>query len=312
MKQVLRWISSHALLAVFGVLVLIMMIASPTFRSPANLINIVEQQSIIGVVACGMMLMILLGGFDLSVGAVGAATSVLAASIMSQHGILPGVLAALALGALIGFANGLLISGVGINPFVATLGMQVLVTGLLFVATNAKPVYGTPREFVFFGLGRIGGVPVAAITYGIVVLITWAILRLTTLGHHIYAVGGSKEASRLAGIPIRRVEISAYVLGALAASIAGLILLGQTSIGQPSAAQSWPLSAIAAVAIAGVALTGGTGSIGFVVVGTLLLGVVSNALNQFGISPYWQPAFTGAVILVAVGIDVMQRKRLNT
>ncbi|MBO3095581.1 ABC transporter permease [Cellulomonas dongxiuzhuiae] len=305
----LRWASRHALFLVFVVVVGALSIMSPTFRSVPNLVNIVEQQSIIGVVACGMLLMILLGGFDLSVGAVGAATSVIAAWTMSTSGIVPGVLASLALGAVIGLCNGLLIAKVGINPFVATLGMQSLITGVLFVFTDATPVYGVPEAFTVIGLGRIGAVPVAALIYAAVVLATWAMLRFTTLGHHIYAVGGSPEASRLAGIRVHRVTITAYVLGALAAAIGGLILLGQTSIGQPSAAQGWPLSAIAAVAIAGVALTGGSGGVGNVVIGTLLLGVVSNALNLFGISPYWQPAFTGAVIIGAVGIDMVQRRR---
>lgn len=308
----LRWASRHALLLIFLAVVATMAAVSPTFRSIPNLVNIVEQQSIIGVVACGMLLMILLGGFDLSVGAVGAATSVIAAWTMSASGIVPGVLAALALGALIGLCNGLLIAKVGINPFVATLGMQSLITGLLYVATNATPVYGVPDSFTFFGLGRIGPFPVAALIYAFVALATWATLRYTTLGHQIYAVGGSSEASRLAGIRVHRVTITAYILGAVAAGIGGLILLGQTSIGQPSAAQAWPLAAIAAVAIAGVPLTGGSGGVGNVVVGTLLLGVVSNALNIFGVSPYWQPAFTGAVIIVAVGIDMVQRRRRSS
>lgn len=308
----LRWASRHALLLVFVAVVGVLSIASPTFRSVPNLVNIVEQQSIIGIVACGMLLMILLGGFDLSVGAVGAATSVLAAWTMASSGIVPGVLASLALGAVIGLVNGLLIAKVGINPFVATLGMQSLITGVLFVFTDATPVYGVPEEFTVVGLGRLGPLPVAALIYTAVVVATWAMLRFTTLGHHIYAVGGSPEASRLAGIRVHRVTVTAYTLGALAAAVGGLILLGQTSIGQPSAAQSWPLSAIAAVAIAGVALTGGSGGVGNVVIGTLLLGVVSNALNLFGISPYWQPAFTGAVIIAAVGIDMVQRRRRSS
>ena len=308
----LRWASRHALLLIFVAVVLGLSASSETFRSVPNLVNIVEQQSIIGIVACGMLLMILLGGFDLSVGAVGAATSVVAAWAMSTSGIGLGVLASLALGAVIGLCNGLLIAKVGVNPFVATLGMQSLVTGLLYVLTNATPVYGVPDSFTFFGLGRIGPMPVAALVYLAVAVATWAMLRYTTLGHHMYAVGGSSEASRLAGIRVHRVTITAYTLGAVTAAIGGLILLGQTSIGQPSAAQSWPLSAIAAVAIAGVPLTGGSGGVGNVVVGTLLLGVVSNALNLFGVSPYWQPAFTGAVIIVAVGIDTVQRRRRST
>lgn len=309
MSRLMPWLSRHALLGVFFVLVVVRALMSPTFRAPANLVNIVEQQSIIGIVACGMLLMIMLGGFDLSVGAAGAATSVLAAWIMGSSGIFAGAVAALLLGAVIGLSNGWLIAKLGINPFVVTLGMQSLVTGLLFVATDATPVYGVPRSFVFFGLGRVGPIPMAAIVFGLVALAVWALLKFTTFGHHIYAVGGSREASRLAGIPVNRVTIAVYTIGAVLAALGGLILLGQTSIGQPSAATTWPLSAIAAVAIAGVPLTGGSGSVGPVVIGTLLLGTISNGLNQFGVSPYWQPAITGAVIIFAVGLDTVQRRR---
>ncbi|MDR1512275.1 MAG: ABC transporter permease [Propionibacteriaceae bacterium] len=310
--RLLRWASKRALLLIFVALVAVLAIASPGFRSPANLVNIVEQQSIIGIVACGMLLMILLGGFDLSVGAVGAASSVFAAWTMSQYGILPGVLAGLAVGLAVGAGNGSLIAFIGINPFVVTLGTQVLVTGVLYVMTDAAPVYGVPDEFTFVGLGRLGPVPMAALIYAVVVAAVAVMLNTTLFGRHIYAVGGNMEASRLAGLKTRRVTICVYILGSLTASIGGLILLGQTSIGQPASAATWPLSAIAAVAIAGVPLTGGMGGVGNVVVGTLLLGVVSNALNQFGVSPYWQPAITGAVIIGAVTIDTLQRRRRST
>ena len=310
--RLLHWASKRALLLTFVALVAILAIVSPGFRSPANLVNIIEQQSIIGIVACGMLLMILLGGFDLSVGAVGAASSVFAAWTMGQFGILPGILAALAVGLVVGLGNGSLIAGIGINPFVVTLGTQVLVTGVLYVLTDAAPVYGVPDEFTVVGLGRLGPIPVAALIYAVVIAAVAVMLNTSVFGRRVYAVGGNPEASRLAGIKVKRLTVIVYTLGALTASIGGLILLGQTSIGQPAAATSWPLSAIAAVAIAGVPLTGGAGGVGNVVVGTLLLGVVSNALNQFGISPYWQPAITGAVIIGAVTIDTLQRRRRAT
>jgi ribose/xylose/arabinose/galactoside ABC-type transport system permease subunit len=304
-----RLFARHALLIIFLALVAVLCATSRTFRTPANLVNIVEQQSIIGVVACGMLLMILLGGFDLSVGSVGAASSVLAAWAMGHYGIVPGVLAALVVGLAVGLANGSLIALIGIIAFVVTLGMQVLVSGLVMVATNAAPVYGVPDAFTVVGLGRLGPIPVAALIYAAVIALVWLILTKTVFGRHIYATGGNAEAARLAGIRTRSVTIAVYTLGALTASIGGLILLGQTSIGQPASASGWPLSAIAAVAIAGVPLTGGVGGIRNVVVGTLLLGVIANALNQFGISPYWQPAITGAVIIGAVAVDTIQRRR---
>lgn len=308
-NQWLPIISRHALLLILIGLVALFATCSPEFRNPANLVNIVEQQSMIGIVACGMLLMILLGGFDLSVGAVGAAASVVAAWAMPRFGIAAGVVAALLFGALVGTINGLLIAGLRINAFVATLGMQTLVTGLLLVSTQATPVYGVPESFTVIGLGRLGPVPVAAMIFAAVATGLWAMLRYTVFGQHIFAVGGNAQASYVAGVPTLRVTVGVYALGALAAALAGLVLLGQTAIGQPSAAANWPLNAIAAVAITGAPLTGGVGGVGPVVVGTLLLGTIANALNQFDISPYWQPAITGLVVLLAVGTDTVQRSR---
>ena len=299
----------HVLLLVLMLLVTLLGIFSPAFRDPANWINIVEQQSMIGIVACGMLLMILLGGFDLSVGAVGAAASVVAAWTMPRWGITWGVFAALSVGVLVGCFNGLLIAGLRINAFVATLGTQTLLTGLLLIGTGAMPVYGAPEAFSVIGLGRWGPVPIAALIYASVAAGLAGMLRFTVLGHHIYAVGGNAEASHLAGIRTRAVTVVVYLLGALTAAVAGLILLAQTSIGQAGAAANWPLNAIAAVAITGAPLTGGAGGIGAVVLGTLLLGTIANALNQFDISPYWQPAITGAVVLFAVAVDTVQRHR---
>jgi ribose/xylose/arabinose/galactoside ABC-type transport system permease subunit len=229
-----------------------------------------------------------------------------------QFGIVPGVIAALLSGLAVGLLNGTLIAKIGINPFVATLGTQVLVYGLLYVATDARPVYGLPAGFTFVGLGRIGPVPVAVLIFAAVVAITWIILRRTTFGQHIYAVGGSRDASYLAGIKVDRVTIATYGIGSAFAAIAGLVLLGQTNIGQPASATTWPLAAIAAVVVGGVPLSGGVGGVSAAVLGTLLLGVVANALNLLGVSPYWQPAITGLVILVAVGLDSFQRKRAGS
>ncbi len=311
-RQPIRWAqlaSRYGMLGIFAVLVAVLTVVSPIFRDPANLVNVLQQNSIIGIVACGMLLMIVVGGFDLSVGAVGAMSSVVAAMTFKEAGIFPGVLAALAVGLAFGLLNGVLIAKIGINPFVATLGTQVLIKGLLFVATNAQPVYGLPEGFTFIGLGRIGPVPVAAIIFAGVVTLTFVILRFTRFGHYVFAVGGSRDASRLAGINVDRVTIAVYGLGGLFAAIAGLVLLGQTNIGQPASAEAWPLAAIAAVVVGGVPLTGGVGGVGWAVLGTLLLGTVANALNLLSVSPYWQPAITGLVILVAVGLDSYQRKR---
>ena len=299
----------YAISVVFLGLLIVLLIASPDFRDPRNLWNVLQQNSIIGIVALGMLVMMISGGFDLSVGAIGAASAVVAAFAFVNFSIPFGVIGGLLIGLAIGSANGILIAKVGINPFVTTLGMQVFIQGLLFVATDAKPIYGLPSGFTFIGLGRIGPVPVAAIIYGVVALGVWILLRFSRFGHYVYATGGNKEASRLAGVPVDRVIIGAFALGGFLAAVAGLVLLGQVNIGQPAMQAAWPLAAIAACVVGGTSLFGGVGTVPVVIVGTLLLGVVANAQNLFGVSPYWQPAVTGVIILAAVGIDAVQRKR---
>lgn len=302
-------LSTYALLIVFVVLLAAFCAFVPHFATWTNLGNVLQRNSIIGIVACGMLLMIITGGFDLSVGAVGAMSSVVAAALIVQSSIPLAIVVALLLGLTAGFANGFFIAKIGITPFVTTLATQVLITGFLFVGTAAQPVYGVPESFTVLGLGRVGPIPIPTIIFALVALATWALLRFTTLGHYIYIVGGNKTAARLAGINVDRVILATYALGGLFAAIAGIVLLGQTNIGQPASATDWPLTAIAAVVVGGVPLSGGVGNVWSAVLGTLLLGVIANALNLLGISPFWQPAVTGAVILLAVGLDSYQRRQ---
>lgn len=302
-------LSRLGIFAIFVALVVGLSATTPGFATGDNFTNILQQNSILGIVACGMLMMIILGGFDLSVGAVGAMSSVVAAAAMPHSSPGVAVAAAIGLGLCVGLLNGFCIAKIGINPFVATLATQVLVTGLLFVATDAKPIYGVPAGFSVVGLGKAGPIPVATLILVGAVAVAFVLLRFTRFGHHIYAVGGSKEASSLAGISVDRVTILTYGLGAMFAAVAGIVMLGQTTIGQPSAATAWPLAAIGAVVVGGVPLSGGAGGVGAAILGTFLLGVIANALNLLDISPYWQPAVSGLVILVAVGADSYQRKR---
>jgi len=306
------WLSfgaRYGMLIAFAVMLGIFLITNSDFRQPANLMNVLQQGSMIGIVACGMSVMIIAGGFDLSVGAIGAAASVSGAALMTSTGsIVIGVLGGLGVGLLAGLLNGVLISKIGITPFVATLGSSTLITGILFAETNALPISGIPGSYIDFGLGKVGGFPIAAIVFIAVAVLTWGVLRTTRIGHYVYAVGSNPEASRLAGVPVERVLLFAFLVGGLFAGLAGLVLLGQTGIGQPSAAIDWPLTAIAAVVVGGTPLRGGVGGVHSAVIGTLLLGVLANALNLYGVSPYWQPAVTGVVVLLAVGVDSYQRK----
>jgi ribose/xylose/arabinose/galactoside ABC-type transport system permease subunit len=311
-----RWIGvalrRYGLWAVLVILTLVLCIVSSTFRSTYNLENILEQNAIIGVVACGMVVMMIAGGFDLSVGAVGAAASVVGASVSSHGGTVLAILAGLAVGVAAGAVNGLLVAKVKINAFIATFAMSSIVSGVLYVITSAQSEQGNSTFLSDVAGNRWGGIPIVFVVFLFFLALVWMLMTRTRYGHYVYSVGGNAEASHLSGVPVQRIQILAFVIGGAFAGLAGLLLFGQTGIGQPSAASDWPLEAIAICVVAGVALSGGVGRVPDVLAATLILGVIADGLNQLNVSPYWQPAVTGLVIIVAVALDQYNRMRRST
>ena len=307
-----RWSGLAALarrrgvLIVFILLVASMFATTSTFGTYQNLINVLQQNSIIEIIACGMTFAIVLGGFDLSVGSVTALASVVGATLMidlGTFGIPIGILGAIAACLLVGATNGWLIAYLGVNPFVATLGTMTVVRGLIYVATNASPRFGVPYSFTTLGLGRLFGVPNPAILFLIVAALLGFVLHRTRFGHYVYAVGGNSAASAQMGVNAARVRFAVYVLVSLCAAISGVILIGQTASATPQAALGYELTAIAAVIVGGAPLGGGRGRMTGTIVGVFLLGVVANGLNLFGVSPFWQPVATGLILIAAVAFD---------
>jgi ribose/xylose/arabinose/galactoside ABC-type transport system permease subunit len=306
-EHALDYARRYGIVVVFLGLIIVLALTSPQFRGVGNLRNVLQQNSVIGIIACAMTFAIISGGFDLSVGAGAALASVVGAQLMIAAGIPFGVAGALAAGLLLGLVNGVLIAYVGINPFVTTLGTATIVRGLIYVATNATPVFGVPMSFTAVGLGRTGPLPNATwIFLGVASLLAFA-LHQTRFGHYIYAVGGNVVAAAEMGIDVRRVKVAVYAVGASAA-VAGVILTGQTASGQPQAALNYELTAITAVIIGGASLGGGRGAMGGTIIGVFLLGLVSNALNLYGVSAFWQPVATGAILVAAVGVDSYSRR----
>jgi ribose/xylose/arabinose/galactoside ABC-type transport system permease subunit len=291
------------IVVVFALLVLTMVIASPQFRTQGNFLNLLQQNAIIGILACAMTFAIILGGFDLSVGANAAFCSVVAARLMIDLNIPVGIAGAIVAGLLIGLVNGLLIAYVGVNPFVSTLGTMTVVRGLVFVYTNATPLFGVPFSFTEVGLGRTLGVPNAFWIFFGVALVLYVLLSRTRFGHYVYAIGGNVTAAREMGVNVRRIRLLVYAMIGICAAISGIILVGQTATGQPAGALNYELTAIGAVIVGGATLSGGYGNLLSTIVGVFLLGVVSNALNLFGVSPFWQPVATGTILIIAVALD---------
>ena len=296
----------HGVLIVFVLLVGFMLVSKPTFGAYQNLINVLQQNSVIGIIACGMTFAIIVGGFDLSVGSVTALASVVGATLMidlGAFGIPVGIVGAAASCLVVGAANGWLIAYLGVNPFVATLGTMTVVRGLIYVATDASPRFGVPYSFTTLGLGYLLGIPNPAILFLIVALLLGFALHRTRFGHYVYAVGGNPSATAQMGVNTRRVRFAVYVLVSACAALSGIILVGQTASATPQAALGYELTAIAAVIVGGASLGGGRGRMGGTIVGVFLLGVVANGLNLYGVSPFWQPVATGLILIVAVAFD---------
>ena len=299
---------AYALWFLFIAAFLVLIGVSPTFRNPQNLLNLLQQCSVNGILACGITLILIGGGFDLSIGATAALSGMAAAAVFIRLGIPIGVACALFASLLAGLVNGLLVAKVGINPLIATLGTQIILRGILYTSTNATPIYGLPISWMRVGIGSIGPFPIATTIFALVAIFTHVLLRHTPYGQYLLSTGGNFEAARLSGISVDRVKIVMFSLGGLFAGIAGLILLGQTNTGRPAAALGYELNAMASAVVGGTPLSGGEGSIPGTVLGVLLLGMVGNALNLMNVSPYWQPAVTGIILLVAVSFDTLTRK----
>lgn len=301
----------HGLLLVFVLVVIGMFLTKPTFGTYQNIVNVLQQNAVIGIIACGMTFAIILGGFDLSVGSVTALASVVGATLMIDFptfGIPLGIAGAFASCLLVGAVNGWLIAYAGVNPFVATLGTMTVVRGLIYVATNASPRFGVPYSFTSVGLGYIGGIPVPAIIFAIVAVTLGFVLHKTRFGHYVYAVGGNVVAAAGMGVSAFRIRFAVYVLVSACAALSGIILIGQTASATPQAALGYELTAIAAVIVGGASLGGGRGRMIGTIIGVFLLGVVANALNLFGVSAFWQPVATGLILIFAVAADGFSKR----
>ena len=293
---------------VIGLLLIIVIISvmSPSFLTMNNLFNVLRQVSINALIAFGMTFVILTGGIDLSVGSILALTGAVTAGMMSggMDPILAMLLGVL-LGVLLGAINGLIIAKGKVAPFIATLATMTIFRGLTLVYTEGRPISGLGDSFTFqmLGKGYILGIPVPVVTMAISFAVLYFILKKTTFGRRVYAVGGNEEASRLSGINVDRIKIYVYSLAGGLTAIAALILTSRLNSAQPTAGNMFELDAIAAVVLGGTSLTGGRGWIVGTLVGALIIGVLNNGLNLIGVSSFFQQVVKGAVILIAVLLD---------
>lgn len=287
-------------------LIIVVSILNPSFLDLSNLLNLLRQISINGLIAFGMTFIILTGGIDLSVGSILALSSAFIA-LMITSGVDP--IIALIIGVLIGFVLGavnvLLVTKGNMAPFIATLATMTIFRGLTLVITDGNPITNLGDSYLFqlFGKGYFIGIPVPAVTMIIVFVILLIILQKTTFGRHTYAIGGNEVAAKISGIKVNKIKILIYGISGLMSALAGGILTSRLNSAQPTAGTSYELDAIAAVVLGGTSLTGGKGRIVGTLIGVLIIGVLNNGLNLLGVSSFYQQVVKGVVILIAVLID---------
>jgi ribose transport system permease protein len=317
-ENLFRFQSLFGLVAVF----LVAIAVSPTrngeivFLSSGNLANIVRAVSEIGIIAIGMTFVILIGGIDLSVGAVLGLAAVGSATLMvdSGLGVAPMALIVLAIGTAFGAAQGMIVAFLGIQSFIVTLAGLQAARGIARIWSGGLGVpiaYGTgpqeaPEAFALLG-GSINGVlPVPAVLFLLIGALAIAILRTTAFGRHVYAIGGNEKAARLSGVPVHRVRITVFAIAGLLAALAGIIHAGQLNQGSPNDGAGYELDAIAAVVIGGTSLAGGTGSMGGTIAGALLLGILNNILALNNIDANVQLLVKGLVIVAAAALQMLR------
>ncbi len=281
-----------------------------SFLQTTNLMNVLRQVSINGIIASGMTLVILIGGIDLSVGAVAALASVIAATIANeaQPNWWIAVPIAILVAAAVGLVTGIFISYLKIAPFIMTLAMMTIARGLAFTFSNGKPVSGVHQAFLVFGKGNFLGVPIPAWFLAIIIIFTICLLKYTPLGRFIYAVGGNETAARNSGINVRAIKVAVYVIAGTCTGIAAVILTSRLSAGLPQVAAGYELDAIAAVVIGGTSLKGGKGGMVGTVIGVFIIGFINNGMDLMNVASYPQQIIKGIVIILAVLIDSLKNK----
>jgi erythritol transport system permease protein len=319
-------LEGRAFFALIAIIV-VFSILSPYYLSLSNFLTMASHVALFGILAIGMLLVILNGGIDLSVGSTLGLSGIVAGFLMqgvtlNTLGVVlfPPVwvvaVLACAMGAFIGLINGVLIARFKVPAFVATLGVMYMVRGVALLITNGltynnlggRPELGN-TGFDWLGFNRLFGVPIGVLVLAVIAIIGSVVLSRTAFGRWLYASGGNERAAELSGVPVKTVQITVYVLSGICAAIAGLILSSQLTSAGPTAGTSYELTAIAAVVIGGAALTGGRGNIRGTLLGAFVIGFLSDGLVIIGISSYWQTVFTGAVIVLAVLLNAIQYRR---
>ena len=295
-----------------AILFVILSVASPYFLTGTNISSVIRQTAVINIMALGMTLVIVSGGIDLSVGSMMAFSGVVGTMTMVSSGSVGlGILTGMIAGTTWGALNGLMISRLGIPPFIVTLGTLGIIRGLTLVISGGLPVVGLPKEHGFLGEGSIGPAPFVLVVLASCVIIAHFVLHSTRLGRYTYAIGSNEAAAIYAGIPVGRYKVAIYAICGLMTGLAGMIETSRLMTGQPTAGVTYELQVIAGVVIGGGSLTGGEGTVIGTLIGAFIMGLLSNGSDLLGITPYWQQVIIGAIIILAVALDQARKRRFS-
>ncbi|MBQ3392614.1 MAG: ABC transporter permease [Lachnospiraceae bacterium] len=309
-KSVKALVSEYFIFVIFIVLVIGLTILKPSFITPGNLVNILKQASINGILAFGMMFVIISGGFDMSVGSTVAFSGILAALLgRGDNPLIFALIVAMLAGLAVGIVNGVGVAVGDLPPFIMTLGTMTAVRGLALLVSNGKPVIGMSEQYKAIAAGSFLGIPMLAIFLLIIIVVCSFVLAKTVYGRRVYACGGNLQAARVAGINTTLIRISTFAIAGFLAGLSGFLMTSRVTIGQPTAAESYEMDAITACVVGGVSMTGGVGKPWGVVVGTLLITVIANGLDILGVSSHWQKIVKGLIIVIAVLIDVKGKSK---
>lgn len=303
--------NKYGILMVFLILFVLLTVITNTFFTSRNLINVLKQVSINGIISVGMMCVLLTGGIDLSVGSIVALSGIVATTFAhpGEYPVIVPVILGILAGAACGVVNGTLVAFLNLPAFIATLGMLSVASGVALVLSKGRPISNLSAQFRYIGGGTILGLPILIYILAAVFLVGYLILSWTKFGRYLYAIGGNEEAAKASGLSVARIKLFVYMISGICAGLAGTVLASRINAGQPNSGEGYELDAIAAVVIGGTSLNGGIGKVSGTILGVLIVGVINNGMDLLNISSYYQKIVKGSIIVLAVLLDRITKNK---
>ena len=313
-SALLRIIGRSGLVGVLVLLCVVASVISPNFLQVANVINVLRQMALYGIVSIGMTFVILTAGIDLSVGSTVGIVAIVVTQILNATALTPwlALIVGIVTGAAVGALNGLGIALGRIPAFIMTLGIMVMGRGIAMTLANGEPISlsdSAAAAIGWIGSGFFLGIPIPVWVFALVALLASLILRYSPYGRYIYAVGSNEEAARLSGIPVLGIKASVYIISGILAAITAIVFVARLSVAEPTAGTGLELEAIAISVIGGASLFGGEGTISGTILGAAILAVLANILNLAGVTPFTQQIVKGAIIVVAVFVEILKQRK---